>query len=191
MNTETDIISGLKSGDEKAYKYLYDYHYSILCSVACKYVNDYDAAEMIVSDIIYALWKNKSDLCINQTLRGYLLKAVKNSSLNYLNNQSKLISIDLLEEDFSCSGEDKEAEPLLKLIEQELDIKIQKSIESLPELTREIFILSRFENMRYSEIAEQLNISVDVVKYHIKSALKKLRKELKSFYILILLLFLS
>lgn len=179
MNKEAAIIDGLRSGDEEAYKYVYDYHYGILCAVACRYVNDYDTAEMIVSDIIYAIWENKSDLSINQTLRGYLLRSVRNGCLNYLNRQAKQVSLDLPEEQLTDTLE--EAHPLSKLIEQELDIKIQHCIEALPDLTRNVFILSRFEDLKYDEIARQLNISTDVVKYHIKSALSKLRNGLKDF----------
>ncbi|MDR0750540.1 MAG: RNA polymerase sigma-70 factor [Tannerellaceae bacterium] len=183
MNKDSVVIEGLRSGDEKAYKYLYDFHYSILCAVANRYIHDYDVGEMIVSDVIYAIWKNRSGLIINQTLRGYLLRAVKNGCLNYLNRQSKQISIEPLQE----SLEDG-AHPLEKLIEQELDIKIEACIKALPGLTRQVFVLSRFEELKYNEIAQRLNISVDVVKYHVKSALSKLRKELQEFLVIVLAL---
>jgi len=188
MSVDEEIIKGLRSGDEKSYRYLYDYHYSILCKVAYGYVSDYATAEMIVSDIIYAIWKNRSELDINQSLRGYLMRAVKNSCLNYLHRQEKQIDISLLDE-YTTDNMEIEAPPLLQLIEQELDLKIQACINQLPDLTREIFVLSRFKELKYDEIAKKLNVSVDVVKYHIKSALSKLRKELKDFLLILLFLF--
>jgi RNA polymerase sigma-70 factor (ECF subfamily) len=177
MEKDAIIINGLRSGKEEAYKYLYDQHYSILCAFARQYVNDFDVAEMIVSDVIYALWKNRSTQTIHLTLRGYLLKAVKNGCLNYLGRLSKQVSLDTHR---SADRIDNE-HPLEKLLEQELDHRIETCIGALPSLTRRIFTLSRFEDLKYNEIAQQLNISVDVVKYHIKSALNKLREDLKEY----------
>lgn len=62
-------------------------------------------------------------------------------------------------------------------------------INNLPALTRRIFCLSRFENLKYEEIAQEVNVSVNVVKYHIKSALSHLREELKDYLPLFLLIF--
>jgi len=192
MNKETDLIDGLRSGDEKAYRYLYDYHYSTLCGVAYGLVKDYEAAEMIVSDVIYAVWKNRERLEINQTLRSYLLKCVRNGSLLYLNRQARQVNIYGIEEQLRDIDTDKmDAHPLSKLIEAELDIKITKCIENMPSLTRKIFVLNRFSDFKYDEIAVELNVSVDVVKYHIKSALSKLRKALKDYLILLMLFLLS
>lgn len=57
MNSETEIIKGLKAGHEDAYKYIYERQYQILCIIAKEYVDDTFTAEMIVSDVIFALWK--------------------------------------------------------------------------------------------------------------------------------------
>ncbi len=84
MNGEEEIIQGLKDGRERAYKHLYDYQYKTLCIVAKEYVNDAFTAEMIVSDVIFAIWKGRKELEINQSLRSYLIKAVRNRCLSYL-----------------------------------------------------------------------------------------------------------
>ena len=84
MNTEYEIIEGLKAGHEEAYKYIYERQYKILCIIAKEYVDDTFTAEMIVSDVIFALWKNRKEIDINLSLRSYLIKAVRNRCLNYL-----------------------------------------------------------------------------------------------------------
>lgn len=194
MNSEADIIQGLKQGDESAYKYLYDREYKILCIIAKEYVNDTFISEMIVSDVIFAIWKNKEELNINQSLRSYLVKAVRNRCLNYLSQseqheQVKSHISTILEKE-QIDYENQNDYPLSNLIEKELDIKIEKSIEALPELTRRIFCLSRFNNLKYEEIAREINVSVDVVKYHIKSALAHLREDLQEYLpILMIILF--
>lgn len=86
--------------------------------------------------------------------------------------------------------ENQHSYPLSNLIEKELDVKIETSIHTLPELTRRIFCLSRFDNLKYEEIAREINVSVDVVKYHIKSALAHLREDLQEYLpILLIILF--
>ena len=174
MNTEYEIIEGLKAGHEEAYKYIYERQYKILCIIAKEYVDDTFTAEMIVSDVIFALWKNRKEIDINLSLRSYLIKAVRNRCLNYL---------------AQLNYEEQHGYPLSSLIEKELDVKIKNCINNLPALTRRIFCLSRFENLKYEEIAQEVNVSVNVVKYHIKSALSHLREELKDYLPLFLLIF--
>jgi RNA polymerase sigma-70 factor, ECF subfamily len=194
MNSETDIIQGLKEGRESAYKYIYDRQYKVLCIIAKEYVNDTFTSEMIVSDVIFALWKNREELEINQSLRNYLIKAVRNRCLNYL-SQSELHEhakshIGSMLEKEQINYENQHNYPLSSLLEKELDIKIENSIGTLPELTRRIFCLSRFNNLKYDEIAREINVSVDVVKYHIKSALSHLREDLQEYLpILMIILF--
>ena len=194
MNSETDIVKGLKAGDEKAYKYLYEHYYKMLCMVALTFVNDMVVSEMIVSDVIFALWKNRDALEINSSLRNYLIRAIRNRCLNYRaqSEREQTLQTDLGRqvEIEQANDESTTSNPLTQLIEKELEKKINDSIESLPEQTRKIFCLSRFENMKYEEIAHETGVSVDVVKYHIKSALSRLRVMLKD-YLIWLLVFLS
>ena len=80
--------------------------------------------------------------------------------------------------------------PLGSLLEHELEEEIHHAIRNLPEVCRKVFIKSRFEGKKYEEIATELNISVNIVKYHIKSALSSLHSELGK-YLIILILFFS
>ena len=194
MDSEKEIIKGLRKGNEDAYKYLYQKQYKMLCFVACEYVNDKLVSEMIVSDVIFTIWRNRESLIINTSLRNYLIKAVCNRCLNYCTQieRQKMMQQHIWEKtekdqfDFDNSQEN----PLTLLIEKELDTKINKYIDELPELTRRIFCLSRFENLKYKEIAYQADVSIDVVKYHIKSALTHLRIKLKDYLITALIVLL-
>ena len=181
---EVEILVGLRSGDEKAYMYLYECHYKVLCMVAYEYVKDSFVAEMIVSDIIYSLWLHKETLEIKQSLRGYLVRAVSNRCINYLSRGSRQINMENFDNSFKKEPVDNDAYPLTKLIEKELDAKINEGINTLSPLTREIFCLSRFQNLKYEQIAEEINVSVNVVKYHMKSALSHLREILKDYLII-------
>ncbi len=194
MNLETDIVKGLKAGHDTAYRYLYEHHYKILCTVAFEYVNDALTSEMIVSDVIFAIWKSRESLEINTSLRNYLVKSVRNRCLNYIAHSERQHAlrhhVEKKIETEQANDANSPDNPLTQLIEKELDKKINDSIEALPEQTRRIFCLSRFSDMKYEEIANETGVSVDVVKYHIKSALVRLRTSLKD-YLAILLIFLS
>ncbi|TJZ60643.1 RNA polymerase sigma-70 factor [Sphingobacterium olei] len=184
--TEDDIIKRLKAGDSGAYKKLYDLHYKTLCTYASKITQNSANAEMIVNDVIFSLWKNRSGLDIHN-LRHYLLRAVRNRCINYTmqEKRNRNFQMELPEEDHVFQKQYEifnTPNPIEKLLLKELDIKIQKSLDSMPDQTRTIFKLSRFSDLKYHEIADTLNISIDVVKYHIKQALLKLRLDLKDYF---------
>lgn len=189
MYSEQNITEGLKLGKEEAYKFLYDREYGILCVLALEYTHDKFIAETIVSDVIFSIWKNRENLEIHTSLRAYLVKAVRNKCLNFLAIQKREVSIDSQIDTFekvndyhSIGGE----YPIDSLIEKELDLRIEKIIESMPELTSRIFRESRMNDLKYNDISQKLGVSVDVVKYHIKIALSTLRKNLKDYLIFLL-----
>lgn len=77
-NTERLIVEQLKHGNEDAYKYIYDHHYVLLCHVANQYLKDTFLSETIVGDVIFHLWEIRETLNINSSIRGYLMRAVRN-----------------------------------------------------------------------------------------------------------------
>ncbi|WP_102407748.1 RNA polymerase sigma-70 factor [Parabacteroides bouchesdurhonensis] len=187
IDTEQEIINGLRRGDETAYRQLYKFHYKVLCAFAYSYVNNSFIAETLVSDVIFNLWENHESLTINQSLRAYLMKAVKNTCINYLdhcyrhNNLMQNLSDKIKGQQRAYYEQDNY--PLCILLEKELENEIEQSINSLPALTQEIFWMSRNERMKYEEIARQKNLTIDIVKYHIRLVLNKLRTDLKNYTI--------
>ncbi len=191
---ENELVAALRAGDEKAYKLLYECHYRVLCAFAYGYVNDSFVAETLVSDVIYAIWENKENFFISQSLRAYLMRAVKNRCINHLTYRMRQDGLkQKLGEHLSRqqqSFHEQPDYPLCALLEKELEEKITVSVNAMPELTREIFLLSRNEKLKYDEIARIKNLTVDVVKYHIHLSLSKLRDDLSDyllFFVFILL----
>ncbi|MDR0348811.1 MAG: RNA polymerase sigma-70 factor [Tannerella sp.] len=190
------IIERLKAGDEKAFKYIYDQHYPLLCRFANQILNDASTAEEIVDDTIFYLWEHRADINITYSIRTYLMRAVRNRCLNELKSPNyrkelRLSSFTYTENmeflDYIFVSEDH---PLGYLLEKELEKEIIKGIEKLPDECRAVFKKSRLEEKKYDEIAVELNISVNTVKYHIKNALAILRQHLKDYlkFIIIYLL---
>ena len=184
---EALLVKQLKIGNEKAYQFLYEHHYAVLCHIAESYVGDQFAAETIVGDVIFHIWEIREKLEISVSLRKYLMQAVRNRCLNYLNAErekkeiafSTLSEEDLLVENLVLD----ESHPLGILLEHELEEEIQMAVNQLPEECRRVFVKSRFDGKSYEEISSDLNISVNTVKYHIKNALAMLHKKLGRYLI--------
>lgn len=189
---EEKIIFLLKQGDNSAYKYIYDHHYNLLCSVAYEFVKDTFVSETIVDDLIFHLWEKRETITINSSLRAYLIRSTRNRCINYLNlerekRETAFSSMNTIQEDQTLYLESLEY-PLATLLEKELENEVMQAIESLPKDSRRVFQMSRWEGKQYEQIAKELGISVNTVKYHIKNALARLSKELSRYLITLLLL---
>jgi RNA polymerase sigma-70 factor (ECF subfamily) len=179
------LLQKIKQGDEKAFQYVFDTHYGLLCSIASEFLKDDFLAETIVGDVILYLWEKRETIEIQSSLRAYLIKAVRNKCLNYQQLQYVVKETRFPEHEELLDAEGNylisESQPLATLLEKELEIEIEKSINSLSDECRKVFELSRFEQLKYEDIAVELNISVNTVKYHIKNALSKLRADLSKY----------
>ena len=181
-STEALLVRQLKNGVDAAYKYLYDQHYRILCHVAAQYVKDDFLAETIVGDVIFHLWEVRETIEIDTSVRSYLMTCVRNRCIDYLKSQyhkREVAHSDTGLRDFPVLQYVKDDDyPLGKLLEKELEDEIMNAINRLPDECRRVFNMSRFENRKYEEIAQELKISVNTVKYHIKHALALLHEDL-------------
>lgn len=181
------IINQLKHGDEAAFKYVFDNHYTTLCRFANQLLHDARLAEEVVDDAIFYLWEHRNELKITHSLRAYLMQSVRNRSLNALNSATfrheQSASAITPEEDieFLDSVFADENHPMGMLLYQELEENIMACVDQLPAECRQVFKMSRFEQMKQEDIARKLNISVNTVKYHIKNALAYLRSHLAGY----------
>lgn len=183
---EQDIWQSISAGDELAYEGLFKSHFAELTLYAMRFVRGMENAEEIVQDIFFNLWNNREKLNVNTSIKSYLYRSVKNTCLNVLKHQKvedryqKYLSREL-------QGEEMNADNWM--VESELSDKISKAIDKLPPERKKVFVLSRFEELKYKEIAEKLNISIKTVETQMGKALKFLREELKD-YLPLLMFFL-
>ena len=167
----------------KEFNKLFSNYQGIFIRFANTYIQDEDTAEDIVIDSLIYYWENRNSL------------TSKHKSLNYLRNQRiredieqnlwthmdrvRRLKITTLE---ACDPEE--------LFSSEAQRLIDETLESLPEKTRTIFIMSRYENKTHKEIAEHLGLSTKSIEFHISKALGVLRKRLKD-YLPFFLIFLN
>ncbi len=190
---ELHLIHSLKSGNNQAYKYIYDHHYVLLCKIAYEFLKDDFLAESIVDDIIFHLWEKRDTIEITTSLRSYLVQAVRNRCINYLNleREKREVRFSVIDQqnEWINSVFPSDDYPLARLLENELEQEIRNAINRLPEECKVVFKKSRFEEKRYEQIAEELGISVNTVKYHIKNAISRLSTDLSKYLLLLIYCF--
>lgn len=182
INEEKDTILALRQGDGKAYESLFKGYYRRLCSYANTLLNDPDESEEVVQQTFIQLWERRTALEINLSIQAYLFKAVRNSSLNKIKH-GKVRQMYAAE----MSARSAKSEPASQMtFQNELQKQIHQAIESLPEQCRIIFKLSRFEELKYVEIADHMGISIKTVENQMGKALKIMREKLKDYLPLLL-----
>jgi RNA polymerase sigma-70 factor (family 1) len=168
--------------DETALETLFKELYQQLCNYSFSIVNDMDEAEEITQQVFVNIWEQREKLAVT-SYKSYLYRAVHNASLNKI-KQAKVRK--LYADDYAITAELHQSSNETK---DELQKQITLAVQSLPEQCRMVFKLSRYEELKYAEIAEHLNISVKTVENHMGKALKILREKLKDYLPLLLLMF--
>jgi RNA polymerase sigma-70 factor, ECF subfamily len=168
-----DFSNLLSNEGDLFLKYLFDQYYLEFCKLSFKYVGRTDIAEDIVQEVFINIWNKRFALNYSGKVKPYLLKSVINASINYI--KSKFARQDMADEDFAKNTPEK-YDPHDELVKSELNQLVKIAIEQLPDKCRAIFMLSRFSDLTYKEIAEQLNISIKTVEAQIGIALKKLQQ---------------
>lgn len=179
-------VQQLKNGNEKVFKNIVESYWPRLHKFAQTYVLDNEVAKEIVQDTFLILWKQRKELDEDTCLITYLMVVNRNKCLNYLKSL-KLETIEISELSDSTIYQRSniyvlEDESFEILVTKELRQAIDFSLEKLSPRTKEIFLLSRYEGLKNREIAEQQQISVKAVEFHINKALKRLKSDLAKDY---------
>ena len=170
MNKTKDYMALSETEFEKLFKT----KFKPLAIYAYKYLKDTDLAKEIVHQAFIKLWQNRQNIDMNNNVSAYLYRTVNNLSLNYIRDRKKFVST---EEIFEWDVAPTDFENIA--VRNEVTQAIVAAIDKLPPKMREVFILSRYENMSHKEIAQKLGISTKTVENQINKALKRLRKDLK------------
>lgn len=170
--------------DKVTFEALFKSHFVHLCNFAVQFVGDMDTARDITQKIFIHLWENRAQMDPNKAIRSYLFTSVKNRCLNHIRDRkkyrSRILDVNIHEVDIAFEED--------QMAVDELQKRIDLALNKLPEKCRQVFELSRYENKKYQEIADKLNISKKTVEAHMSRALRSLREDLGD-YLYILLLF--
>jgi len=158
------------------FEHLFKKHYAFVCNVVNKYVGDKSKVEDIAQEIFTELWLKRDQIHIHTSFPAYLRRMAISRALNNIRDTKKhdWDDLDPLAEAMTDVAY-QQPEAIQHLEEEELKMILGAAIEKLPEKCRVIFLLSRYDELSYAEIAQHLNISIKTVENQIGKALKYLR----------------
>jgi RNA polymerase sigma-70 factor, ECF subfamily len=184
--SDSEILLAITAGNESMFEQLFRKYYQLLCNYGNSILKDLDEAEEVVQSVFMDIWEKKNDLQINISLKSYLYRMVHNRCLNKLKHEK-------IKEQYKvytyAQTQNNPSNAIHLTLQNELQQSIEDAIADLPEQCRLIFKLSRFEELKYSEIAEQLGISIKTVENQMSKALKILRERLADYLVIYLVFF--
>jgi len=171
LNTDSQTLL-----NESSYEELFRKWYTPLCKMVFRILQDKALTEDTVQEVFVKLWEKRNELKIETSLKSYLYRAAINASYNHLEKNKRYPKLSL--EDGASNLPDHYFNTEQKIHGEELEFRINATLSILPEACREVFILSRYENLSYKEIAETLGISVKTVENQMGKALRIFREKL-------------
>ncbi|WP_321332575.1 RNA polymerase sigma-70 factor [uncultured Bacteroides sp.] len=174
------LLKKIKEGDIKTFEYVFRLYYSPLCLYAFGIIGSKDAAEEIVQELFYTLWKERCHLQILRSIKAYLYGAVRNQSLQYCEHHTvqERYRLHVLSAEAEVAPTDT---PLDQLEYKELEEVINRVLRKLPDRRLRIFKMHRLQGLKYKEIAEILSLSVKTVEAEMTKTYQVLRKEIEKY----------
>jgi RNA polymerase sigma-70 factor (ECF subfamily) len=176
------IVPAIREGNAAAFEQLFHFYYAPLCRYAGGIVAEPEDAEEIVQQVFLRIWERRAELNITVSFKAYLYRAVHNASLNHKQRRKQNVRLD--------DGPLRvvhAAETSHEMDVKQLEKEIGKALNVLPEQCRKIFELSRFEELKYREIAELMNLSVKTVENQMGKALRIMRERLSAYLPLLII----
>lgn len=162
----------------KWFDQLFHLYYVNLCRFCLTYVKETYIAEEIVQEVFISFWERLSTLDITISERSFLYTSVKNRALNYLRDTNTRLKH---ESTFAEAQIGKVELPIHEWDQNLMENSIQQAISELPDKCRQIFELSRNQNLTYQQIADQLKLSSKTVENQVGIAIKKLKERLSEY----------
>ncbi|WP_420319102.1 RNA polymerase sigma-70 factor [Ekhidna sp.] len=176
MENEGVIVNRLINKDKRAFELVFNQYYNIMVLYASRFMDTREEAEEIAQDVFVKFWEKCESLSEDSSIKSYLYRSVHNSCLNAIKHDKvkdgyRQHVINVMESSYQTEIEVNDPDELRNRIHQEID--------KLPPRCAEIFKLSRFEGLKYQEIADHLDISVKTVEVQMGKALRVLRESLQ------------
>lgn len=170
--SDKEIVQAIRSSDTGQFQELYYRYYEALYRFFWIRINSTELSKDFVQDVFTRVWKNRSRLDPNKSVKAYLYRIANNLAIDYFRkkgHEQRYLS-DL-----------KQRKPTVYHDPVEMKITIDRAVHDLPEKVRQIFIFSRYEGLTYQEIAEVCQISIKTVEARMSQALNLLRETLLLF----------
>lgn len=170
----------LASLDIREFESLFQQHYQWLCLLCFRITRNWSEAEDLVQEFFARCWQKRDSIVIRESWKAFAARSVKNAALNQLQKDNiRHKHENAAQSDTEFLQENAEAETA----DEQRYLNLINAINQLPEQRRKVFLLSRSPDLRYTDIAELLGISVNTVKMHVRLSYQELRKVLESAFI--------
>jgi len=178
---EQDLLKLIKNNDDRFFELFFKLYYSRLCAYASTLIKVPDLAEEIVQETFIKLWENRASIKIETSVKAYIFRCVHNNSINYIKRNDVIERLSKqMSDEINYHNEvallNFKSEIIENLVSEELEYKLGSALNDLPSQCRKIFIMNRFDQLSYSEIATNMNLSINTVKTQMKRALRKLHE---------------
>jgi len=186
IDSEVLIRLAFESDPKMGCELLYRHYYQALCSHATRFVYSRSIAEDLVSEVLYQFYLKGTFKENFSSYRAYLYKSVRNRAYNYLRLEANRAV------EFKPSYEEKQEasgqQPDSILEYEELCQQVESAIQSLPAKCRKIYLMHRFDEKKYAQIAEELQLSIRTVEVQIRKASQLVKQALTNYWLLLLVL---
>ena len=183
---EQELIDLLKKGDADAFEKVFKTYFKNLHAYALYILKNSESAREVIQQVFYKIWEKRISLNIHTSMKAYLYKSVYNECMLQLKkekNKEAYLSYILKQDTNKLAQGTSE-----KIETTDLEIRLQKALNELPEQCRTIFQLNRFEGLKYHEVASQMGLSLKTIENQMGKALKRLRIALAEYLPLIIYL---
>jgi len=171
------LIGKMKTGDRESFNQIFRRYYTPLTRFCVRFVADADQSAEIVQDLFVKLWTNREKLDFTSSFESYMLRSVRNAAITFINKERAHA-----ETNERIYTDDSDAnDPSETLQSNNLEASYREVLASMPEKRREVFLASRYDGLKYAEIAEKLGLSQKTVEAHMSAAIKQLREGLKAY----------
>lgn len=179
--TDEILVELLKQGKDKAFDELYFRYRDSLVRFVYVRMKSVAISEEIVQEVFTSIWERRKTLVIQKTFAAYIYTSVRYMTLDYIKSHTvtdQYIQEVLDKNTVSYTSHNATEDSIYY---EELQKAVDEAAMLLPKKSKEVFILSRVKQYTNKEIADELNVSIDTVKYHITYALKFMRTYLGEF----------
>ena len=182
--SDEELMQEIKAGNMMAFDALYRNYSRRLYEFSISILKSSEEAENIVQEVFLNLWLNRKKVEKGSSVKYYIFTIAYNSSISIIRKrikETKFIEYLRTLQDINQESAD------LQIEYNELEEKLTLIIDALPERQKEIYLLHRIEGLKYSQIAERLNISINTIENHMSRALKTIRKKLGNYSLPVIL----
>ena len=179
--TDEQLVELFKKGKDKAFDELYFRYRDLLVRFVYARMKSVPISEEIVQEVFTTIWERRTTILIQKSFMAYIYTSVRYKTLDYIKSHSvtdqyiqEVLDRNTVTQTYTNTTEDS-------IYYEELQDAVDKAAALLPKKAKEVFILSRIKHYSNKEIAEELNVSIETVKYHITYALKFMRTYLGEF----------